>query len=145
MIDFAVCFFFFEIFEKTFTAGVVKRISFLRKRLNNIERIQKLSESKSSVLSASVGMKHQPIGGISFFISFPKGSNNQIYIGIGRDVLGDHFSGVQVHYNAEAIPIFTGINISNVTGPYKIWGFLVKILLQMITAIGWELTRSLMS
>ena len=46
MITFTICFFFFEILEKTFTASIVKRITFLRKRLHNIKRVEKLPEGE---------------------------------------------------------------------------------------------------
>ena len=48
MVAFAICFFFFEIFEETFTASIVKRITFLRKRLHNIKRVEKLPEGEGS-------------------------------------------------------------------------------------------------
>ena len=40
VIGFAVDFFFFEIFEETFTASIVKGISFLGEGLHDIKRIQ---------------------------------------------------------------------------------------------------------
>ena len=101
-----------------------------------MERIQKLPEGGGSVLGSLVRMEHQPIGGVSFFISFPEGCNDQFCIRIARDVPGNDFSGVQIHYNAKVMPFSADFNIGNIADPYKIRGFLGKVLLQMITAAG---------
>lgn len=62
------------------------------KRLHNMQRIQKLPECESSILGSPIRMEHKSIGSVSFFIGFPKGCNNQINIGIGRDMPEDNFS-----------------------------------------------------
>lgn len=134
MVTFAVCFFFLEIFEKTFTAGIVKRIAFFGKRLHNIQGIQKLPECKGSILGSPVRMEHQSIRSISLFVSLPKGCNNKLYIGIGGNMPGNDFSGVQIHYNTKIVPFPACLNVCNVADPYEIRSFLVKILLQMIAA-----------
>lgn len=54
MVGFAVCFLFLEILKETFTAGIIKRKALFRKGLHNVQRIQKLSESKSSILTSPV-------------------------------------------------------------------------------------------
>ena len=41
-----------------------------------------------------------------------------------------------VYYHAQVMPFSASFDISNVAGPYKIRGFLGKVLLQMITAAG---------
>ena len=101
-----------------------------------MERIQKLPEGRGSILGSLIRMEHQPIGGVSFFISFPEGCNDQLCIRIARDVPGNDFSGVQIHYNAQVMPFSAGFDIGNIADPYKIQGFLSKVLLQMITAAG---------
>ena len=101
-----------------------------------MERIQKLPEGGCSILGSLIRMEHQPIGGVSFFISFPEGCNDQFCIRIAKDVPGNDFSGVQIHYHAQVMPFSASFDISNVAGPYKIRGFLGKVLLQMITAAG---------
>ena len=58
MVTFAVCLFFLEIFEKTFTEGIGKGIAFFGKRLYNIQGIQKLPECKDSILGSPVRMEH---------------------------------------------------------------------------------------
>ena len=48
---------------------------------------------------------------------------------------GDDFPGVEVHHNAEIMPFSSRFDVSNVAGLYEIWGFLGKVLLQMISAV----------
>lgn len=131
-VTFVVCFFFLEIFEKTFTAGIVKRISLFGKRLHNIQGIQKLSECKGSILGSPVGMEHQSIRSISFFVCLPKGCHNKLCIAIGGNMPGNDFSGVQIHYNAQIVSFPASCNVCNVADPNEIRSFLMKILLQMI-------------
>ena len=118
MVTFAVCFFFFEIFEKTFTAGIVKRIAFFGKRLHNIQGIQKLPECKGSIPGFLVGMERQFIRSVSFFVSLPKSCNNKLCISIGGDVLENDFSLVQIHHNTELIPFPASPDVGNVANSY---------------------------
>lgn len=101
-----------------------------------MEGIQKLPECIGSVLGPLVRTKHQPIGGVSLFISFAKGCNHQFCIGIGTDVPGNNFSGIQIHYNAWAMPFPIGFDTGDVADPGKVRGLLREILLQMAAAIG---------
>lgn len=134
MVTFAVCFFFLEIFEKTFTAGIVKWIAFFGKRLHNIQGIQKLPECTGRILGSLVGMEHQPIRSVPFFVSLPKGCNHKLCIGIGGNMPGNDFSGEQIHYDTQIVPFPVCLDVGNVADPNEIRSFLVKILLQMIAA-----------
>lgn len=51
MVGSEACFFYLKILKETFTAGVIKRKNRFRKGLHNIQRIQKLPESKSGALA----------------------------------------------------------------------------------------------
>lgn len=130
----AVSFFFLEIFEKTFAAGIVKRTAFPGKRLHNMQRIQKLPECGGCVLGSPVGVKHQAIRSISFFVSFSEGSDNQLCIGTGRDMPGNDFSGVQIHHDTEIVPFPARFKVGDVADPYEIGCFLAKVLLQVVGA-----------
>ena len=131
-VTFAVCFFFLQIFEKAFTAGIVKRIAFLWKRLHNIQRIQKLPECEGGILGSPVGVKHKAVRGLPFFVSSSKCSDNQFCISMGRNMPGNDFPGKEIHHNTQIVPFPSGFEKGNVTGPYKIGSFLFKILLQMV-------------
>lgn len=132
MVASAVRFFFLEILEEAFTAGIVKGIAFFGKRLYNIKGIQKLPECKGCVLGSTVRMEHQTIRGISFFVSLLKGSDNQFHICIRRDMPCDDFSGVQIHHNTEVVLFSACFHVGDVTGPYEIRGFLMKVLVQVV-------------
>ena len=79
-------------------------------------------------------MDHKAIRGISFFISLSECGHNQIRIRISRDMPGNDFSGVQIHHNAQIVPFPSRFDVGNIAGPYEIGGFLVKVLLQMVSA-----------
>ena len=79
-------------------------------------------------------MEHEPVRGITFFVSLPEGGDNQFCIRTDRDVPGNDFSGVQVHHNAEIVPFPARSDVGGVTGPYEIGCFLVKVLLQVVGA-----------
>ena len=72
--------------------------------------------------------------GISFFVSVSECSDNQLCIGLGREMPGNDFSGVQIHHNAEIVPFPARFDVGNVAGPYEIGGFLVNVLPQMVGA-----------
>ena len=92
LIDVPVCFFFFEIFEETFAAGVIKRISLFREGLDNIQFIKQFSKCKGYVLWSSIRVKHQSSRTISGMICFLKGLDYQICIGSGWYIPRDNFS-----------------------------------------------------
>ena len=87
-----------------------------------------------SIPGSPVGMEHQSIRILPLFVSLPKGCNNKLYIGIGGNMPGNDFSGVQIHYNTQIVAFPICLNAGNVADPYGIRSFLVKILLQMIAA-----------
>ena len=132
MVAFAVCFFFLKILEEAFTTGIVKGIAFFGKRRYNIKGIQKLPKGKGCVLASPVRMEHKTIRSISFFVSLLKGSDHQFRICIRRDMPCNDFSGVQIHHNTEIVPFSACFHVGDVTGPYEIRGFLVKVLVQVV-------------
>ena len=132
MVAFTVCFFFLKILEEAFTAGIVKGIAFFGKRLYNIKGIQKLPECKGCVLASSVKMEHKTIRGVSFFVSPLKSSDNQFHICIRTDMPCNDFSGVQLHHNTEIVPFSACFHVGDITGPYEIRGFLIKVLVQIV-------------
>ena len=134
MVAFGVCFFFLEIFEEAFAAGIVKWMAFFRKRLHNIKRIQKLMKCEGCVLGSPVGMEHKAIRGISFFVNLLEGSDNQFHIRIRRDMPCNNFSGVQIHHNTKIIPFPVCFYVGDIADPYEIGGFLVKVLPQVVGA-----------
>ena len=79
-------------------------------------------------------MEHQSIRGVSLFVSLPKGCNNKLYISIDRNMPGNDFSGVQIHYNTRIVPFPTCLNVGNVADPNENRSFLVELLLQVIAA-----------
>ena len=82
----------------------VKWIAFFGKRLHNIQGIQKLPECKGRILGSPVGMEHQSIRSVSFFVSFPKGCDNKLCISISGNMPGNDFSGEQIHNNTQIVP-----------------------------------------
>lgn len=127
-----VSFFLFQIFEKRFTYSIVKRISFLGKRLNNIKGVQKTTESKSGILSSTVRVKHQTLGSAAGGISFTESSDRKVHILFGRQVPSNDLAGKKVNDNAKIIPFSASPQISNITHPNKIRGILSKALAETV-------------
>ncbi len=132
MVASTVCFFFLEILEETFAAGIAKGNPFLKKITPYQENLE-ATGCKDSVLGSPVRMGHKLIRCISFFISLFKCENNQFYIRFCRNIPCDNFSGKQAQYNTKIIPFFFGLDIGNITAPYEIGCFLLE-LLQMVGA-----------
>ena len=84
--------YWFEIFEETFAAGVIKRICLFREGLDNIQFIKQFSKCKGYVLWSSIRVKHQSSRTISGMICFLKGLDYQICIGSGWYIPRDNFS-----------------------------------------------------
>ena len=66
---------------------------------------------------------------VPFFISFFERSHDQIHIRFRGYVPGDDFSGEEIHYDAEIIPLTGDPDIGKVAGPYKVRSFLLEFLL----------------
>ena len=82
-VDSAIGAFFFKELEEGLTNCIVKGVPLFGERLNNIQTIQKLPESKGSILRSSVGVEHKPERDIPGRISLHECSHNQISIRLG--------------------------------------------------------------
>ena len=128
-----VGFFFFEIFEETFAAGVIKRISLFGEGLDNIQFIKQFSKCKGCVLWSSIRVKHQSSWTVSGIICFLKGLDDQIRIGFGWYIPGDNLSGKKIHNDTKIIPLTSGFEIRKITCPDQVGSFLMKVLMQVIS------------
>ena len=93
---------------------------------------EKLPKCKGCVLASPVRMEHKTIRIISFFISLLESSDHQFHICIRRNMPSNDFSGVQIHHNTEIVLFSACFHVGDITSPYKIRGFLIKVLVQVI-------------
>lgn len=130
----SVDFFFLEILEKSFADGVVKRIAFLGKGLDDVQRIEKPAKGKGGILGAAVGMEDETVRSLAGCIGALESSHHEIGVGPGRDMPGNDLAGKEVDDDAEIIPFPGNANIRNIACPHEIRGFLAELLMQMIRA-----------
>ena len=132
MVGAPVGFFFLKVLEEALTAGIVKRIAFLREGLHDIQLIQHPFKGIGCVLCAPVGVKHQTLWTSAERISFPEGFDHQIAAGPRRQFPGDDFPGEEIHDNTKVIPLTGGFQVGDVACPDQIRRFLIELLVQMV-------------
>ena len=82
-----------------------------------MECFEQLLESKSGILCAPVAMENQPIRWSAFFISCSKGRCDKLAAVLLRNLIRDHFAGIEIEGRTDIVHLFVIGEIGHIADP----------------------------